>query len=598
MEQSSMDFDHATLKVYQGDICALDVSAIVNCTNGKFVSKSGSVSNVIISYGGDSLSRELKTQAKNMKKDKIAMTTAGRNFASEFIIHLDVEDSSSDLKSKIKLVIEKLEEFDQHSVAFPANELGEIQKVSAAFVDVLQDFSGKTDIDVHIVLNDGNMTQTFVTCLESSMSGDQNPSLLSKFAGWIGIGGKTPVRQKRNIQISNVSLKAIVYIKVFAKTEQSAKSAITALENSLESAFQEKTVDDELIKDLSRTQIEDLQQILGGSGVEISLKKNLGRIKITGLPENITHALQEIYTFLRRTEEMRHAEEHAKFVSEMVQWCYMEVDIDGEKLIDYPSQINLLLEQAVRNNKATAEFHDDKGNKYIVDFNSYEEYLESKPSEAVKVIRRNKLSDASGLALEMPSNWSPMDDKENIKLVLLQQTDQEYLEVHQEFTKTTGSAHKIVKISRIQNRTLYQQYKAKKMSMESLNPQGHQNERTLWHGTAYDALDSINTYGFNRSYCGKNATVYGNGVYFARDAAYSARGTYSPKDHNNQRHMYMCKVLTGEYTQGKQGLIVPPPKGTSHILHDCVVDNPADPAIFVIFHDTQAYPEYLVLFEG
>lgn len=61
-----------------------------------------------------------------------------------------------------------------------------------------------------------------------------------------------------------------------------------------------------------------------------------------------------------------------------------------------------------------------------------------------------------------------------------------------------------LQISRIQNRALYQQYKAKKMSMESLNPQGHQNERTLWHGTAYDALDSINTYGFNRSYCGKN----------------------------------------------------------------------------------------------
>lgn len=94
------------------------------------------------------------------------------------------------------------------------------------------------------------------------------------------------------------------------------------------------------------------------------------------------------------------------------------------------------------------------------------------------------------------------------------------------------------------------------------------------------------------------ATVYGNGVYFARDAAYSARGTYSPNDHNNQRHMYMCKVLTGEFAQGKQGLIVPPPKGTSHILHDCVVDNPKDPSIFVIFHDTQAYPEYLVLFQG
>lgn len=40
--------------------------------------------------------------------------------------------------------------------------------------------------------------------------------------------------------------------------------------------------------------------------------------------------------------------------------------------------------------------------------------------------------------------------------------------------------------------------------MKSLNPKDHQNERTLWHGTAHDALDSINTYGFNRSYCGKN----------------------------------------------------------------------------------------------
>lgn len=39
-----------------------------------------------------------------------------------------------------------------------------------------------------------------------------------------------------------------------------------------------------------------------------------------------------------------------------------------------------------------------------------------------------------------------MDAQENIKLVVLQQTDKEYLEVHQEFTKTAGSAYKIVKV--------------------------------------------------------------------------------------------------------------------------------------------------------
>lgn len=135
-----------------------------------------------------------------------------------------------------------------------------------------------------------------------------------------------------------------------------------------------------------------MQQIIDGAGVEISLKKKLGRIKITGLPENITHALQEIFTFLRRTEELRHAEENAKFVSEMVQWCFLLVQHDREELKEYPPHINLQLEQAVRNNKATTEFYDVKGNKFIVDFNSYEEYMEGNRAESVKVIRKNKLS--------------------------------------------------------------------------------------------------------------------------------------------------------------------------------------------------------------
>lgn len=39
-----------------------------------------------------------------------------------------------------------------------------------------------------------------------------------------------------------------------------------------------------------------------------------------------------------------------------------------------------------------------------------------------------------------------MDDKENIKLVPLQQTDQEYLEVQKDFLKTTGSALTILKV--------------------------------------------------------------------------------------------------------------------------------------------------------
>lgn len=93
--------------------------------------------------------------------------------------------------------------------------------------------------------------------------------------------------------------------------------------------------------------------------------------------------------------------------------------------------------------------------------------------------------------------------------------------------------------------------------------------------------------------------VYGRGVYFARDFSYSASNTYAVPDANGEKYVYLTRVLTGEFTVGNQSYIVPPKKpvaagGTTS--YDSVVDNVAAPCIFVIFNDTQAYPEYLITF--
>ena len=52
----------------------------------------------------------------------------------------------------------------------------------------------------------------------------------------------------------------------------------------------------------------------------------------------------------------------------------------------------------------------------------------------------------------------------------------------------------------------------------------------LFHGTDEGTVPKITSMGFNRSFCGKNATLYGKGVYFARDASYSTYPLYSPPD--------------------------------------------------------------------
>ena len=93
-----------------------------------------------------------------------------------------------------------------------------------------------------------------------------------------------------------------------------------------------------------------------------------------------------------------------------------------------------------------------------------------------------------------------------------------------------------------------------------------------------------------------SGTAYGRGVYFARDAQYSVG--YAGGGGYGGRHMYLAKVLVGQYCVGNPSMVVPPPKNPSkpEILYDSVVNNQSSPSIFVVFFDNQCYPEYLITF--
>ncbi|XP_041355403.1 protein mono-ADP-ribosyltransferase PARP15-like [Gigantopelta aegis] len=198
---------------------------------------------------------------------------------------------------------------------------------------------------------------------------------------------------------------------------------------------------------------------------------------------------------------------------------------------------------------------------------------------------------------ETRQSWNDMSKGEYFKLIQLPTQTIEYKSVEQNFKATLSSDVDINKIERVQNKTLRDQYSIMKRDFQEKNRR-LQNERTLWHGTSSESTNSINTCGFNRSFCGKNATAYGNGTYFATNSSYSADDTYSPPDSEGYKYVYQALVLTGDFTEGRFGIRVPPqkPYSSSHIRFDSVVDRKQNPNMFVIFSDTQAYPEYLITF--
>ena len=121
------------------------------------------------------------------------------------------------------------------------------------------------------------------------------------------------------------------------------------------------------------------------------------------------------------------------------------------------------------------------------------------------------------------------------------------------------------------------------------------NEKRLFHGTSPDTVEAICKQNFDWRLHGKNATMYGEGSYFALNASYS--DAYAKEDANSCRFMFVAKVLVGSYTEGYSSYRRPPPKNLSNPasdLYDSCVDDKLNPTIFVVFDTDQFYPEYII----
>ena len=83
------------------------------------------------------------------------------------------------------------------------------------------------------------------------------------------------------------------------------------------------------------------------------------------------------------------------------------------------------------------------------------------------------------------------------------------------------------------------------------------------------------------------------------NASYSANPTYSRPAADGSQLMFVARVLTGVYTQGGSDMKVPPSRNSqqAHDRYDSVVNIMDNPSMYVVFHDNQAYPDYLITFK-
>lgn len=200
----------------------------------------------------------------------------------------------------------------------------------------------------------------------------------------------------------------------------------------------------------------------------------------------------------------------------------------------------------------------------------------------------------------------PSIDRYRANEVLLNPSDDQYQAVLKLFRATVPTTRaEVVNISVVQNPSLLALYTAMKMVM--IDRGTKTNEKLVFHGTNKKSLEQIKIAGFNRSFAGVNGTVYGAGTYFARDASYSLN--YSRPDSDKMYYMLVAEILCGtsgradsslksnplKYDASAQGAVTPVPGKPPFDYYDSAVSSGED--IYVIFHDAQAYPKYVIEFK-
>eukprot|EP01062_Namystynia_karyoxenos_P019207 TRINITY_DN171_c1_g1_i4.p1 TRINITY_DN171_c1_g1~~TRINITY_DN171_c1_g1_i4.p1 ORF type:complete len:1476 (+),score=402.40 TRINITY_DN171_c1_g1_i4:88-4428(+) len=165
---------------------------------------------------------------------------------------------------------------------------------------------------------------------------------------------------------------------------------------------------------------------------------------------------------------------------------------------------------------------------------------------------------------------------------------------------------------------------------EPLHHGGGVNELRLFHGTEPGSLLGIISGGMNERLCGKNGTRFGDGTYFAEEAAKS-NGYCTPHRSNSLPdlegrfyrdgvshpggdvyYMFVCRVVCGCFVTTKNGtksvpgdhyifatsnrreLAFPPEVGPTGARYTSILADPGGHREFIVFNGQQVYTEYVL----
>ncbi|XP_061089956.1 protein mono-ADP-ribosyltransferase PARP14-like [Conger conger] len=590
------------VKALCGDITQETTDVIVSSTNTSLDLSSG-VSGAILKAAGQTVLDECRALG-TQPKDGVVITKPG-NLKSKHIIHMVGQTKERDITNSMCKVLETCDHIKAQTVAFPALGTGAgnltASQVANAMTDAISYFildKPKSSITaVNIVIFQPKIISDFGQVMKKFKRVTPMPGVAAEIAAQ-NPPNSSPSRKNSNQSLESMTAD-ITFPVMVAEVYGASVANLAQVKKCLDDLISEECTSQDVVDNylhlLAEKDKQDIVETSQRHQVHISMLQN--RLTVSGKREDVLFVVMQIKDSLQRARERESQKREERRIWQTVRWMLGRSDTwKGLK-----KQINCELELAFHRKDKFYTYQNEKG-RFMVDF----EKMEQRDSGGqISRIKRTPLSDSETAIITTPATWTKMDGKDLDIILLLENSDEfqkiseGFVQSCQVFAQNNSKKIEVVQIQRIQHQEQWRKYAVSKQALDK-KYQKSDNEQLLYHGTTKDICQKINKNGFNRSFCGRNATIYGSGTYFAKEAYYSCHDQYSTPDGNGHKYIYRARVLTGKPCLGLQGMKAPSPVDPNNLqtgLHDCAVDKLQNPFIFVIFYDSGAYPEYLITFK-
>lgn len=547
------------VKVTCGDITKETAEAIVNSTTTSLDLSTG-VSGAILKAAGQTVVNECKTKAPQ-PNDGVILTKVGNLTNIRHIIHMVGQTDVKGIKTSMSKVLKMCEENHIQSVSFPALGTGAgnlaATQVANAMTEALADFvkdSPQHLKRVQIVIFQSKMLPDFQEAIKKfkkiSISGRKAKAPPSTPAS-----GKAPQRPPFCLakQTASVSF-PIMAVEIYGMSSGNAAKVKKYLDDLVSEECISKNVQSSHLANLPESDQKTIVTLSQSNEVRV-LVAGPDKWTVSGKKDDVLDAVLKINNFIQEARDREIRDGEVKRLGQTLCW---EV-VRGETWQPLDPSISYEVELSYHKKNKTFQYQEN-GHTYTIDFKEMTVMNDSK-KESSSRIKRTLLGDCDTAIIHHPPTWTKMT-RQDLEIITLKSDSTEYQKIEKEFLKSSNhqdvSPVQVIQIDRIQSQSQWHRYCVLKQAVDKKYP-NQMNERFLYHGTSKDICQKINKNGFNRSFCGRNAVVHGDGTYFAKEAWYSCQDLYSNPDDKGLKYIYRAKVVTGSLCKSRKGIKEPDP---------------------------------------